>query len=538
MSATTILSTSTEVDPLAYAGMLFHDLIEIALTCCAGAALGAVAARLMYTRGMRWTWALCACVAVVLLRSQLSATFLPALCATLVASRRLRRWQRQDRDAGLDVPNVRGGRSWAIDLLREATRRRAEARDGAPSLRGDGSQELLLGYNARSRAVHVPLGSHSGHHTLVVGTTGSGKTVTQTRIACAAIARGMGAVVIDPKGDVAMRRHLRDTCCATGRRFVEWTPHGDCVYNAFARGSDTEIADKALGGERFTEPHYLRQAQRYLGHALRAMRAAGEPVSLATLVDCLNPERLELLARELPECEAERTQAYLDSLGTRQRSDLSGVRDRLAVMAESDVGPWLDPRTPSTEQLDLLGAIHERAVVLLSLEADVRPLLAQMLAAAVVGDLLSAVAALQSDPVPTLVVIDEFSALGADQVVRLFGRARSAGVSLVLGTQELSDLRLPGRERLLEQVLGNVSTLIAHQQVVPSSAEMISAVAGRRPSWRVSRHSDGRTTRTSSDEPLLPVECVMALERGTAAVVVPGARVAPQVAHVLAVGHE
>jgi len=34
-------------------------------------------------------------------------------------------------------------------------------------------------------------------------------------------------------------------------------------------GSETEIADKALSGETFTEPHYLRQAQRYLGHAVR-----------------------------------------------------------------------------------------------------------------------------------------------------------------------------------------------------------------------------------------------------------------------------
>ena len=68
---------------------------------------------------------------------------------------------------------------------------------------------------------------------------------------------------------------------------------------------------------------------------------------------------------------------------------------------------------------------------------------------------------------PTLVVIDEFSAIAAEQVVRLFGRARSAGLSLLLGTQELSDLRLPGRERLLEQVLGNLSVLIAHRQVVP-----------------------------------------------------------------------
>ncbi len=67
--------------------------------------------------------------------------------------------------------------------------------------------------------------------------------------------------------------------------------------------------------------------------------------------------------------------------------------------------------------------------------------------------------------------------------MRLFARARSAGLSLLLGTQELSDLRLPGRERLLEQVLGNLSALLAHRQVVPSSAELLAQIAGTRGTW-------------------------------------------------------
>ncbi len=73
-----------------------------------------------------------------------------------------------------------------------------------------------------------------------------------------AIERGMGAIVIDPKGDRDLRMHLRDAASAGGRRFIEWTPHGRTVYNPYARGSETEIADKALAGERFTEPHYLQ----------------------------------------------------------------------------------------------------------------------------------------------------------------------------------------------------------------------------------------------------------------------------------------
>jgi type IV secretory pathway TraG/TraD family ATPase VirD4 len=368
--------------------------------------------------------------------------------------------------------------------------------------------------------VSIPFGGASGRHTLVVGATGSGKTVTQTWIAARAIERGMGAVVVDPKGDRGMREQVRRAALAAGRSFVEWTPEGDRVYNPFARGGASEIADKALAGEHFTEPHYLRQAQRYLGHVVRALRGSDTEVSLRAIVEHLDPARLELLARALPEADARATFSYLDSMSSRQQSELAGVRDRLAILVESDVGPWLDPQTAGAERFDLLAAVRERAVVYFSLESDSRPLLSQMLGAAIVQDLQTVVAVSQAAPVPTLIVIDEFSAIAAEHVVRLFGRARSAGFSLLLGTQELSDLRPPGRERLLEQVLGNLSVLIAHRQVVPSSAELISSVAGTRGTWRISRHSDGRTTRTRSREPVLDPNQAMSLARGWAAVLV------------------
>jgi len=279
------------------------------------------------------------------------------------------------------------------------------------------------------------------------------------------------------------------------------------VYNPYARGSETEIADKVLAGERFTEPHYLRQAQRYLGHVVRALRAAGEEVSLHAIVRHMDPPQLESLARGLPELQAQATHSYLDSLSSRQQSDLTGVRDRLAILSESDVGLWLDPQTPGVERFELLEAVRARAVVYFNLESDSRPLLTQMLGAAIVQDLQTTVAALQGRPVPALVVIDEFSAIAAEQVVRLFSRARSAGCSLVLCT-------------LLEHVVGNLSVLIAHRQVVPDSAELIASLAGSRGAWRSSRHSDGRITRTRTHEGVLDSNEIVSLGVGRAAVIV------------------
>ncbi|HLH15492.1 MAG TPA: type IV secretion system DNA-binding domain-containing protein, partial [Solirubrobacteraceae bacterium] len=398
-------------------------------------------------------------------------------------------------------------------------------RASLPGGRGAHAGEMELGVDEHGRAVPIPCADATradGAHTLVVGATGSGKTVTQTSIAVRAVEQGMSAVVIDPKGDARLREHLRRAADAEGRRFIAWSPEGETVYNPYAHGGASEIADKALAGERYTEPHYLRQAQRYLAHAVRTLQLAGVEVSLRTIAECLDPRGLESLARQLRGEAADAAFAYLDGLSSRQHRDLAGVRDRLAILAESDVGRWLDPQTSDAERFDLLGSIRARAVVYFDLQADGRPLLSEMLGAAIVQDLQTAVASLQNRPVPTLVAIDEFSAIASAQVVRLFGRARSAGLSLLLGTQEMSDLRLPGRERVLEQVLGNLTVLVAHRQAVPSSAELVSSMAGSRGAWRLSRHSSGASTRVRASERALEPERVMGLARGWAAVLVLG----------------
>ncbi len=535
-------------NPVEPIDQLAHWLTSAAVHGVIGIAIGLIAVRLMHHRHLRWTWAPAALGVDVLVGPMLGGatawTFgIAALCATL----RGRRWHREEVQAGADLAELAANRRGPTDALRTLLRRTAPRLIGgwAPQSRvlvgvqgllssiaagsawlsntgGKGwfnGDRLTIGEEEQGRPVTIPLGGPAGGtHTLVVGAAGSGKTVTMTWTAVRAIEHGMGAIVIDPKGDRDLGRELRDAARATGRQFVEWTPQGPSVYNPYARGSETEIADKVLAGERFTEPHYLRQAQRYLGHAVRVLRRAGLEVSLQALVEQLDPMCLEVLARRLSEQEAQGAHDYLDSLTKRQQSDLAGVRDRLAIMAESDIGPWLDPRTDGVPQLDLLQAAQARAVVYFNLEADRRPLLAQMLGAAIVQDLQAMVAALQGRPEATLVVIDEFSAIVPERVVGLFARARSTGTSLLLGTQELADLRVPGRELLQEQVMGNLSTLIAHRQVVPASAELIASMTEVRGVWRTSQHSDGRHTRTREHEYVLREEEIRSLPRGWAAV--------------------
>jgi hypothetical protein len=320
-----------------------------------------------------------------------------SLCVALVGSMVTvtgAKWHGDDLRAGGDLAAEARRRRTPLSALGSRRDRRRIRRGRLITKRG-----LVVGRDHRGRIVHVPVGGRSGRHTLVLGATGSGKTITQAWIAGRMIDAGHAAVAIDPKGDGTLRDELHRGARRARREFREWTPEGPDAYNPFAHGSDTELADKALAGETYTEPHYLRQAQRYLGHVTRTLRAAGEPVTLATLTDAMHSRRLEAIGRGLDdEPHAQQLHDYLDSLSPEQIRGLAGTRDRLAILAESDVAPWLAPHSAAGPGIDLKRSVEAGEVVYFRLDADRRPLLAAMLAAAIVQDLLTVAAHQQHHP--------------------------------------------------------------------------------------------------------------------------------------------
>jgi len=500
-----------------------HALEHLAIASIAVSLAASVIARVLRRLGLRWTWGLAAIPIASVLFSGYAriAAWATALLACVIGAR----WHHEDVSQGADFAEAAHQRLGMLAMFRRRLDRRRIARRGWIH---DG--RLTVGQDARGRPVAIPAGDKSGCHTLVVGATGSGKTVTETWIACRLVEHGHAAIVIDPKGDPHLHNQLQAVAERRGVRFLEWTPEGPSAYSPYAYGTPTEVADKALAGEVFTEPHYLRQAQRYLGHAVGAMQDAGVGVTPVSLMAHLDPGQLEVTARQLTDEGSSVVLAYLDSLTDRQKRDLAGVRDRLSILAESDTSRWLNP-TDATPAVDLRQAVEQRAVVYFRLDADRRQLLAGMLAAAIVSDLVTLVAHLQRDPVPTVVVVDEFSAVAAEGVARLFGRARSAGVSLVLGTQELADLKAAGDGALREQTLGNVSSLVAHRQNVPESAELVAEMAGTRPVWIATQQTDdgllgagpsGRGSRRRGYEFHIHPSRIKQLPTGQAVVITPG----------------
>lgn len=522
-------------------GALTAHLWAIALPILIGAAIGALAVFVLERRRRRWSWAFLFAPFAYLLWFAAWQLGLAATVATLAAlvlgARRHGEVTQHGGEEAREMRSAPGPLGWALSRLRGrgVRKRRVRVKDG----------RLAIGSTRGSGPCYIPFGLDRGVHALIVGATGAGKTVTEAALLQAYVGAAFGSIVIDPKPDAFLRASALAAARAAGVRFIEWSPRGSAVYNPLARGGPTEIADKALAAHRWSEPHYELRTRRLLGNVLATLQAAGSwPPSLSTVVEHMDPERLDALASQCGGEIAERITAYVDGLQGQAKAELGGGRDRLAVLADSELAPWLDPSLGAGEQIDLERCLRGADVVYFNLEADRYPAAARLLASALVIDIVGLTASLQDEGVGGLVLIDEFAALAAEHVSRLFARARSAGLNILLGTQSLADLRGARPEdptdTLTEQVLSNVEVAVVHRIGDPDSAERFARMAGTEPAWTLTQRVSGpgamiglgEGTRTREREFLIVPDQFKRLRVGEAIVIDPAARRPAQLASI------
>jgi hypothetical protein len=314
-------------------------LAQAVVPFIAGLAVGCALLAYLRHRRLRWTWGFC--LAPLAYGAWLVSWRAGLLLAVGGATAVLGGARLHMDTIGRGGEEARAARATIGPL---AVLRSLIAERGTRHRRRKGST-LAIGRTRRGSVCRVAIGrAGEGHHVLTVGATGGGKTVSQAAIVAAHIDAGMAAIVVDPKGDRRLRATLRAGAAAVGVRFREWSPEGSAIYNPIATGNPDEIADKALAAHEWSEPHYEMATRRLLGLTLATMRAADLwPPTLSTLVDNSNPDRLDALADRAGGEIAMRVRSYVDGLDGGARSDLRGGRDRLAILAEGELGRRLDP---------------------------------------------------------------------------------------------------------------------------------------------------------------------------------------------------
>jgi conjugal transfer pilus assembly protein TraD len=424
---------------------------------------------------------------------------------------------------------IRGGRA-------VARRRAAAGRPAAGSIR--------LGADRSGREVSLSDRQLSAHG-LILGASGSGKSTTMLRVLTEQIRLGRPVVAIDMKGSPRFARELAAAAAAAGRPCRLWTPDGPGHWNPLQYGNATELKDKLIATERFTEPHYQRAAERYVQTVLQVLQEAHprRAPTLQEVVQLMEPRRLPSMMGAVSRPLAERVHDYLAGLTPDQHSAIRGLGTRLAILTESHTGQFVSPAAAAGGAIDVRRALTGDEVVLFSLNSSKYGTLAAQLGTLVIQDLVSAAGQRIEDAgagprteghETAFVGLDEFSALGADHVISLLARGREGDMSVLLATQELVDLDRAA-SGLRDQVLGNTALKIIHRQDVPASAALIAQMVGTEKTWeethqlggRLLTYDTGRGTRRQVEQFIVHPNEIKALAPGDAIVLtkLPTARV-------------
>jgi len=394
--------------------------------------------------------------------------------------------------------------------------------------------EIVLGVDRRGKVVRLGDDELSAHG-LILGASGAGKTTTLLKILSDQIGRGRPVIAIDMKGSPAFAGELAAAAAAAGRPIKVWTIDGGARWNPLAHGNATELKDKLMATERFTEPHYQRAAERYVQTVLQVLAQAypDQPPTLHEVVALMDPRRLATALRSLDRHHRERVQDYLAGLTHDQHSAIRGLQTRLAVLTESHTAPYLTaPKGPTGDAtIDLRAALRGPDVVLFSLNSSKYGRLASQIGTLAVQDLVAASGdrlierSRGRSAEQAVIAIDEFSALGADHVIALLARGRESGMTVLVATQELADLDRAATG-LKDQVLGVTAIKIAHRQEVPASAQTIAQMAGTEWVWDVTRQIGGgpfgggeRGTRRQVAEVIVHPNEIKGLRTGEAVVI-------------------
>jgi conjugal transfer pilus assembly protein TraD len=438
-------------------------------------------------------------------------------------------------------PTVIAGAGLAAAAIGTAVVRLARERSGTKDPAADFGSTALLGTAADGGGPFRLTDQQLSAHTLILGASGAGKTTTMLTILTDQVRRGRAVIAIDMKGSPEFAGALAAAAERAGRPFRLWTLDGPGHWNPLANGNPAELKDRLISAERWTEPHYQRAAERYVQTVLQVWQHArpDRTPTLRDVAELMDHRRLVAMLRDVPRPLAARVQDYLVSLGPDQLSAVRGLETRLAIIAESHTGAYL--QTGEAGTIHLQAALRDREVVLFSLNSSRYGKLAAQVGALAVQDLTAAMGArleagrrASADrdcgtvAEPAMIAVDELSALGPEHVLKLIAQGREAGMPVVVATQEMSDLERAARG-LRDQLVGITGVKIAHRQDVPASARTIAEIAGTERVWEHTYQTDrrallpgrdtGRGTRRQVERYRIEPDTIKTLPTGHAVVI-------------------
>jgi conjugal transfer pilus assembly protein TraD len=377
----------------------------------------------------------------------------------------------------------------------------------------------IHGLERREQSLYQPL-QHTAGHTLIVGTTGAGKSRSFDLMITQAVLRGEAVIIIDPKGDKDLKNAAKRACVMAGfpERFVFFHPgfpeesarlnplkhfsqpselasriaqiipsvNGSDPFKSFGQKS----LDNIIQGIVFLNGSpTLVELRRYLEggpgqllidalkkHILTTYGETGldqvlngKQVGIEALATRLIRHYREYVQKGHPSQDLEGLISMFEHDRTHFGKMVASLLPVMNMLTTGELGQMLSPNIRDSRDtrpvVHSAGIINNAQVAYIGLDSLSDGMVGSALGSLLLADLASVAGKRYNYGVnnrPVNVFVDEAAEVINDPCIQLLNKGRGALIRMVIATQTFADFSArTGSDAKARQILANVNNLIA-----------------------------------------------------------------------------
>lgn len=308
----------------------------------------------------------------------------------------------------------------------------------------------VFGWSVKRKEVLKFDDINTSHHTIVCGSSGSGKTVLMAKLFQKALKSGHSIIAIDPKDSAGNLESLSEMCRIYNKKLYVVSPSykgaNSINLNPVKAGSFNQIADRLHISMEWSEEYYKKKAYSASLIAAHALELKNEIKTIPKLLKKINSLEGESFT-------------IAGVTETFKEGDLSGIKADLISIVTSEVGKLFC----SEEGYSFSELRDMNACVYIGLPVLSYPKQAPVLAKVFLGDMFydvdrSIKKTGKNSELPRLsVFIDELGSVLMSGIIEYVNKCREAGHEATLLFQSPSDITAVA-PHLLHQLHDNCKT--------------------------------------------------------------------------------
>ena len=187
-----------------------------------------------------------------------------------------------------------------------------------------------IGYSITTKRDIKSLDINKSKHSVVVGASGSGKSVLLDTLMFDDMRNGKPVVYLDPKGDNESLERFIELCRMNNREYLIFSEYYDkdnkLKLNPVVEGSVNHIADRVFKSFTWSEEYYANKSQQALKISIKALKENKVPITLKSIYEKI----IEL------------TEGKVKAKTVLNRTEIEGLITKLDNIVTSDFGYALE----------------------------------------------------------------------------------------------------------------------------------------------------------------------------------------------------